>query len=152
MFDRKPSYTQTQSALQFFRDRGVSTIVAQFSGGNDEGGIDSIDYLDADGKKINTIPSSSAYEDRYWQGGREHNRGWIVYDRSLGDTWADQKRAATPDEVALAEALKVIEHPVYDRYYTFAGEFYVDGTLTWDVTAGTHEMHGQESHEVYEDF
>jgi hypothetical protein len=42
--------------------------------------------------------------------------------------------------------------PIYEKYGTFAGEFYVNGTLVWDVGARNVYMQGQESNTVYEPF
>lgn len=45
-----------------------------------------------------------------------------------------------------------LSKPVYDRYYSFAGEFYVNGTVEYDVEKETAVMSGQESEEVWNDF
>lgn len=50
------------------------------------------------------------------------------------------------------EIADVICEPVYNRYYSFAGEFYVNGTVTWDVEKETVVMTGSESEEVWNDF
>lgn len=55
----------------------------------------------------------------------------------------------TPADTELAEALS---KPVYDKYYSFAGEFYVSGTVVWDAETRKHKMSGQESVETYEEF
>lgn len=153
MFDTyDPSPSEVRQTMALLRERNVATVTLEFSGGNDEGGVDSITYLDATGNEVKDVPQGNAHEDRYYSGGREHNDGWVVYDRSLSDNWQEQKRPATPDEIKWSRVDKVLSAPIYARYYTFAGEFYVQGTLSWDVAAGTHEMHGQESYEVWEDF
>lgn len=46
-----------------------------------------------------------------------------------------------PDGTSLWD---VLGKPVYDRYYSFAGEFYVDGTVTWDVVIGEVNMERDE--------
>lgn len=144
------SPADTRSAMQSLAAAGVTTVEIEFSGGNDEGGVDEMRFLDAGGNTVE-MPKSNAHESRYWTGGKEVNEGWMVYDRSLGDTYAEQKRPATDEEIRVAKIDKVLTAPIYARYYSFAGEFYVHGTVTWDVAAGTHDMSGQESHEVWED-
>lgn len=42
--------------------------------------------------------------------------------------------------------------PMYDKYGSFAGEFYVDGMLVWDYESKTVKMSGSETVESYEDF
>jgi len=42
--------------------------------------------------------------------------------------------------------------PVYDRYYSFAGEFYVNGAIEYDVEKETIQMTGSESEEVWNEF
>lgn len=144
----------TRAAMQTLRDRGVAKVVIQFSGGNDEGGADGVDFLDADGNKVEGIDNGAhVYENETWDSvnRRYVSQGWIVsaYNRAEGRY---EDREATADEIAIAKLTSILEAPIYDRYGSFAGEFHAYGTVTWDVAAGTHEMHGQESHEVYEDF
>lgn len=51
------------------------------------------------------------------------------------------------DDDGLGEALC---QPIYDKYHSFAGEFFVDGTLTWTVEGSKLEMSGHETVEEYE--
>jgi len=139
--DDAVTHAEERNVMAQLRGRGIARIEASFSGGNDEGGIDSITFYDADGNEVEAPPQPSVY--RVYQGGES-----ALY----AGGWGQDRRPATAEEIAQNLVYKVIEAPVYDRYYTFAGEFYVDGTLTWDVTAGTHSMNGQESHEVWEEF
>lgn len=149
----EPKITQAQitKAMETLRDLGVATVSIDFSGGNDEGGPDGSVYLDADGKSVD-VPTTNAHRNRYWTGGKMVDEGWTVWDRSLGDTYQTQKRPATADEVKWAEVDEVLSDPIYSRWGSFAGEFYVHGTCTWDVAAGTSRVTGQETVETYEDF
>ncbi len=73
-----------------------------------------------------------------WQG-NQHQK------RALKDLTEEQKT-----DMELAQALAT---PVYDQYYSFAGEFSVSGEVTWYVTgpdAGRVVMDGEESVEKYE--
>lgn len=131
---------QKQQVLQKLRSQGIARVEASFSGGNDEGGIDSMTFFDADGNEVEAPVRPHVY--RVYTQGRSELRG--------GD-W-NNPRLATTEEVAQNLVYKVLEAPVYDKYYTFAGEFYVDGTLTWDITKGTNEMHGSESYTEWASF
>ncbi len=48
------------------------------------------------------------------------------------------------------ELQEALEAPVYDKYSSFAGEFYVDGTVVWNVLKEAVSMTGQESHEEWD--
>lgn len=156
MYDYNPTPAETRGAMQVLRDAGVTIAKIGFSGGNDEGGADGIDYFDAEGTLV-TMPSSNAYNE---SGSRydpatgkfvQVDPRWVVHGPWVAGQPAD-KRDATPDEIAVAKVVAVLEAPIYDRWGSFAGEFYVQGTLTWDVTTGKHTLEGQESHEVWESF
>lgn len=117
-------------AMRKLMDRGVAKVKVSFSGGGDEGGVESIVLYDNNGTNIGTLEES--YD------GYTYNPVTKQYE---------QKGLTEDQEIA-----KVLGKPVYDKYYSFAGEFYVSGTVDWDVFKGTHKMSGQESHEYYEDF
>lgn len=148
--DNNPSQSEFDNAMQNLRSAGVATVTVEFSGGNDEGGADGIDYFDAEGNAL-IVAGSHAYNE---SGSRydpdtgkfvQSPARWVVYETGT-------KRDATPAEIELAQVATVLEHPIYDRWGSFAGEFYVHGTLTWDVAAGTYKLSGQETVETYEDF
>ena len=50
------------------------------------------------------------------------------------------------------ELAEILSAPVYDRYYGFAGEFHVSGTIEYNVETETATMECSESHEEYENF
>lgn len=56
-------------------------------------------------------------------------------------TKADGTTIDLPENDDLGEALVT---PIYDKYYGFAGEFSVNGTLIWDVSSKTVKMSGDE--------
>ncbi len=92
--------------------RNAATVEVSFSGGNDEGSVNRIRLLDADGNEINVLEEayiSSEYD--------ENTKSW------------KPAREMTRDEM-LAEALS---QPVYDKYGGFGGDFSVDGKICWDV-------------------
>lgn len=154
MYGYNPTQADTRAAMQTLRDRGVAKVVIHFSGGNDEGGADGADFLDADGNKVEGIDNSAhVYENETWDSVNRRfvSQGWTVsaYNRAEGRY---ENREATADEIAVAKLMTILEAPIYDRYGSFAGEFYCHGTVEWDVASGTNEMHGQESHEEWDSF
>lgn len=143
MYGQRVTEAQKSRALQELRNKGVVKVEIAFSGGNDEGGAESFHAYDTEGNEV-TIGEANAYKDY-------RSEKWTVYeyDRQTGGRI---QRDATPDEIVLASIREVLEEPIYDRYGSFAGEFYVDGTLTWDVLAGTNKMRGQEELRHWEEF
>lgn len=116
-----------QATFAELRARGAATAVVGFDGGNDEGGPHSIKLLDANGSEIADLDPYPDYVER--------NGRW---------------EPDTPDG-KLAEALAA---PIEAQYGSFAGDFYVSGKLTWDVTTGAVVMDKQEQsgydHSTYE--
>lgn len=113
------------------RERGASSAVVEFSGGNDEGGADGITLYDAEGESIKTI--TEYVPDTQWN---PETQKWETVE-------VDSEVRA---DVALGEALV---KPIYDRWGSFAGEFHVYGTAKWDVETGKVELDYQESVETY---
>jgi hypothetical protein len=111
--------------------QGVAKAVVNFSGGGDEGGVDSIELYNAAGENFREMQEH--YPNQRW------NPATRSYDPETGLTIEQEL------SVALCK-------PVYDKYHSFAGEFHVHGTVTWEVAAGTCKMNGAESVETYEDF
>lgn len=112
--------------------KGVNRVEVEYNGGNDEGGVDQIVFFDKDDKKIGEM--------------QEYYGGHSVWDEAT----KSYKPAAPPDEEQrLSQALCA---PVYDKYGSFAGEFYVNGTLTWDVAKRKVNMRGTEEVSHDEDF
>jgi hypothetical protein len=103
---------------------GATKAIVEFSGGGDEGSIDDLEIFAGEGK---IKPEITGY-------------AWAGY--------GDSKSELTEDEI-MGNALA---QPIWDKYYTFAGEFHVHGTVTWNVEEGTVMMDGQESVEHYEGF
>jgi hypothetical protein len=140
-----------RNAMNALRSLGVATVLIHFSGGNDSGGADSTEALDASGNPV-AIPESNAYQQtefndrtRTWE-----PTGWKVRESKPTGGWED--RPATAEEIRWANLARVLEAPIYERWGSFAGEFDVDGTLTWDVAAGTHKLKGSESVSTWQDF
>lgn len=110
----------------------AALVSVYFEGGNDEGGVDDISFKDSEGKTIKRMQE-------YYPTG----------------TWNSETRTMDYDtsKVTLDELLSFnLCKPVYDKYYSFAGDFYVTGTVTWDVIKKTVTMQGNEEVKEYENF
>lgn len=112
------------------RRRNVAKVVVSFSGGGDEGGVDNISLQDAEGNEVGTL---------------EEDYGGSTYDPKTGQ-WVPVN-PPNPD-TALVEALVA---PVYEKYGSFAGEFYVNGTVDYDVANEKVKMPYRESVETWEE-
>ena len=136
-----------QAAFDGMRERGISRIEMDFSGGHDEGGIDDIYAFDAQGERVE-LP------ERKWHIGTQYSQGMetkIAY--KIGDWQASIPVDQVPaDEKAIVDFLDNIENIVYSKYHTFAGEFYVNGTAVIDVEKNIATIKGSESVETWDDF
>lgn len=107
--------------------KGATKAVLEFEGGGDEGGVESITlYIPlADGTSLE-----------------------IKQDDWYGGFYGEKPEFANEEQ----ELSHLLQDPIYSEYQTFAGEFHVNGTLTWDVTHRTVTMSKDESVEQYEHF
>ena len=140
-------------ALRKLKDAGVSTVRLAFSGGNDEGSVNKTVFLDADSNPVAvSLYENRAYENtEYNQATKNWDTRWVVWE-NFSSTLPRQSRPATPDEIIHANDIDTLEAPIYDKFGSFAGDFYVDGVLVWDVVAGTYKLSGYETVESYESF
>jgi hypothetical protein len=154
---------------------GVDSVRVDFSGGNDEGGVDGMTAFMADGTVDNSFLRDAQAHEVYshtWtdqQGVTTrscHFRGadgnafadgvWVVLDS--GGVWGGGKyveptyRVATAEEKELSRLSHALGAPVYQRYGSFAGEFEVSGSITWDVKARSVNASGYERSYTYEEF
>ena len=125
-----------ERVLEYLAGHGIAKAIVHFSGGHDSGGHDSITFLDDDGNQVsdNLLPDTRADWNAY-----------RAYDQRMHEWYLIE---GTPDNVMLDEALS---KPVYDRYYSFAGEYYVDGEVIWDVAERRAYMKVSEEVATYED-
>jgi len=123
-------------ALRFLRDHNVVKCVIDYSGGNDEGGVDNTRVTYADGRE-------------------ELNPSWCqrTYAPMVPnpDTGKWERKTLTTEQERANECADAIEQPVYDRYSTFAGEFYVDGTVEYNVPEGKVRIDGNEQVSTWEE-
>lgn len=113
------------------RERGATSAMVEFSGGNDQGGADRI-VLYRGEEEIGEL--QEYYPEHAFD---QEEKRWI--------------RTPLPEverrESELAEALS---EPVYETYGGFSGDFDVSGVVVWDVSADEVRMDGEES--VYRPF
>jgi len=142
--------------LRELKDAGVRTVRLAFSGGNDEGSVYETVFLDADSNPVAvSLSENRAYEcTSYNQATKSWDTNWIVttWDAPSPSGSTRVERPATPDEISHANDIDTLEAPIYDKFGSFAGEFYVDGVLVWDVVTGTYTLSGQETVQSYESF
>lgn len=123
--------------LMILRRHGAEKAMASFSGGNDEGAVNHIELVMRDGSELelNYVRpgwDEVGYKCYFWS--TEQEQEW--YDKQ------DAKRDTANGglDVGAKESnfiFDVLASPVYEQWGGFAGEFYVSGTLTWDVARGT---------------
>ena len=141
-----------QVAFDGMTKRGINRIEMNFSGGNDEGGIDHMLATDLEGNEID-IPDtpwvSSCYENQTVTEGV-----WIPHHAHGGDF---QNQKFVPLSDLDAEVLdninfrRSVENIVYGKYFTFAGDYYVEGTAILDVSENVAKITGQESGQEWSD-
>lgn len=135
----------THETKTYLLNKGITKIEVEFSGGNDEGGTDALYAYDKDGNTVDLKLDRVYFGTRYNKDGTRTKVAWI------------DGKEITPDDLPTEHALQnrvaeELEQPIYDRYGSFAGEFHVYGSLSWDVATGKARMNGQESVETYDDF
>lgn len=94
---------------------GATEATVRFSGGNDEGGPDEIS-LTVRGQRIELSQHYS----------------FVTWDPNTNSYQPPAPLA--PEAQAEAHLADALVQPVYDRYGNFAGEYYVQGTIRWDVS------------------
>jgi hypothetical protein len=118
--------TKYPEALRLLQEAGYVKAEVGFEGGDDEGGVTDITVIKSDGT-TDTLPSyMPATIGRYTKDKGYHEVPNPDHDPTIGPLIVELGR------------------PVHDRYHTFAGEFFVQGTVTFDVEAGKVFMNGYE--------
>jgi hypothetical protein len=114
-----------------FKKRGIYTAEIEFSGGNDEGGADSIGFYDKNDEDV------------------EVERHYHSTQIRVDDKWVQRELSA--DELEENAFLELVEAPLFWKFGTFAGDFSVSGILryTLDETKKYRKMSYSES--VYVD-
>jgi hypothetical protein len=115
------NYYEREKGIELLRKRGAVKAIVEFSGGNDEGGVDGIQIVFPGDKPAENL-------EVYYDGAQmEYVEG----------QWRQKpKEKATEDQ----ELSLILQKPVDDEFGSWAGEFEAYGTLTWDVETGTCKM------------
>lgn len=101
------------------RAYGAAYGVVEFSGGNDEGGAESIVLYDEHQKEIKQL--EEYYESPEWDPAtKEWTNKPIPVERRFD-----------------GELVATMTDPVYERWGSFAGEFHVQGQVIWDARTET---------------
>lgn len=117
--------TAKRSLFEVMKENGAAYLEAHYSGGNDEGGVDSIDVLkDADGNAI-PIPEQ-----------------WITREPKEGDNAWSIRDGKVHEYHPLYEAA---DEMLSTEFGSWAGEFSAYGTLFADVKAGKVWRAGEQS-------
>lgn len=116
------------AVLAVLMERGITRVEVEYSGGNDEGGVDSISFYKGEDEIVVPEP-------------RRPNG--FIYEASSGK-WVQETKGFTPEELREGAFFEGLEAPIYAKYDSFAGEFYANGKVIWDVAAGTCKMEGYE--------
>lgn len=124
------------------KELGAAKALVTFEGGNDDGGVTHIDLVDAKGKKICQV------NDHYQKPALNEDGSTRMVERvsSNGRTYRTPEYEPLSEEQEKENALyQALGGPVYERFGSFAGEFEVHGTVTWDVETQEVDMDGQQS-------
>lgn len=116
--------------FDYLKEIGIHQAVVAYSGGHDEGGVDNIIFYKLNGLTLEMV--SKHYE--------PHNS---YYDQ---DTQSMKEREL--DRLDLH--LKAMCEPVYEKYYSFATEGYVHGSVVWDAQERAAYFDGSEEVKTWE--
>jgi hypothetical protein len=129
-----------------FIKHNIAYIIGQFSGGNDEGGFDSVYLADSEKNEI-IIKEENKWDFRFFVG----KKNIYKFDNEK------EKKMSVFYTITNVEQnlLNVLDDTLYstgalEEYGSFAGEFSVHGTVKLDVFNYSWERDGQESVETYE--
>ena len=112
---------EPREVMLLMRHRGAFRVKVEFSGGNDDGGVDRIVLCDENDTVLGTL--DDAWAPNSWERDEEAKTATSITIHTEGSR--------------LAEALSF---PIYERYHSFAGEFNVTGYVVWDTKTGEYEF------------
>ena len=135
---------------EFLEKNGMHKIVAEFSGGHDEGGVESItayskDY-DAEFKRL--CSQRGPYNEYYIRQELDKDPAMCLEI----DTYWHQEVGTGPEDQLKYDVACIMEAPVQDEWGSFAGEFSVQGEVWYTKGAGRIKMNGSQSVETWDSF
>jgi hypothetical protein len=124
--DANERYITKEEVLVELKNRGIKEARVRFSGGNDSGSVEYIDFLMHDDtcKEVAEMPM---YYESWCNGVTTYYR----YGKGKGYEPIEEREVYVP--TAEEKLLDTLTRPVYDRYGSFAGEYDVSGMVVWTV-------------------
>lgn len=114
--------------FELLRKKGVVRAELEFSGGHDEGDVNSIMLFKEEGWEIENLVV-------WYCGGYGYE----------GGQWVPMSKPANEDE----ELSDLLQGPINERFGSWGGVDSTHGTLTWDVKAGTAKMEYHQDEPAY---
>jgi hypothetical protein len=121
-----------EAVFRKLESRNIARVEVFYGGGDDEGGVHDILLYDAKGNKVGQM--------------QEFYGNYKTWNNKT-NTW-DEPEPPTEEQLLSKSLCK----PVYEVYDTFAGEYYVDGVMTWDVAKRKVTNSGSERSESWDSF
>ena len=131
-----------------FKTNKIKYIVGNFSGGHDQGGFDDVMFADKDKNEITILPKDKddfiifAEKSELLTYQEENSEDILIFKKTSYERFDFNDK----------ETLETIMYNsgCLEEYGSFAGEFYVEGTVNLDVFTGKWAMEGQETLEQCE--
>ncbi len=145
-----------EAIMSFLKDMGIKKLQINFSGGHDSGGEDGaevwFDFTD-NNHEWRADKSFSSTEDLFFGKGAVNRyaqpKKWVQTEELNEKGYPIRKEIPNPDYQDwfkdAREFLSGFSKPIWSKYGSFAGDYEVQGKLTYDVEKDTMKLHGSES-------
>lgn len=143
-YNQKNAAEMFKELKEHFRERKIRYIVATFSGGHDEGGIDDIEFQDSlnnEIKKFKKFPEVNVVKHEVNEFDRRNYTYYVLKT-------THQNIVNINNDYHLRDL--IYSTGALDKYGSFAFEGNVEGTITIDVEFGKWFNSANESYEQYE--
>lgn len=114
-------------------ERDATAVMARFSGGNDEGGLDEVTLTLADGT---TVDIMQHYDTNH---------------QMVDGRWVMIKKLLTPADHADNLLYDIVGEPVFAEYGSFAGEYSTSGVVGFDRNTGREIIEDHYEADRYDD-
>jgi len=143
--DANERYITKEEVFVELKNRGIKEARVHFSGGNDSGSVEYVDFLMHDNtcKEVYEMPM---YYESWCNGVTTYYR----YGKGKGYEPIEEREVYVP--TAEEKLLDTLTRPVYDRYGSFAGEYDVSGMVVWTVDPPEVTFKVEESTVEYREF
>jgi hypothetical protein len=138
-------YITKEEVFVELKKRGIKEACVHFSGGNDSGSVEYIDFLMNDDtcEQVGEMPM---YYESWCNGVTTYYR----YGNGKCFEPVEEREVYVP--TAEEKFLDTLTRPVYDRYGSFAGEYDVSGMVVWTVDPPGVTFKVEESTVEYREF